>query len=573
MKKVTRLTLVSALIISALTLMGVFSTAAQEESVLVIGFEQEPPNLWPLNTLTYGGLAESFYSRDLWDWDVNREIYPIMVTEIPSVENGRIAINDEGNTVVTITLREGMLWSDGMPITAADCEIWHTIRFDRSTSTNVSRNAYPDVVLDFSIDENDPLTFSITYSGTFPDVLVAPEKPECRYPAHVFGPMIEDGGILEDSPYFVGGMDFDGLKTVSYGPYSLAEWNIGENMVMVKNPNWDGPEPAWDRIVIPFITDSAQMRNALTVGEIDVAFGWSDNLQPDYAAIDNVETIAIPGVYSDALWIRMGEIGNSDEHGGTALMDPRVRQAIAHAIDRRSLAEELVAPGVMVPTSWYPPSLWPEDLPFLEYDPELAAQLLDEAGWVLNEDGIREKDGVTLDNLRFVTTENELRNNYQLFIQEYLAEVGIGVDIQIIPATTLFATFSDGGTLTNYQWDLAIFANSANALAPTSYDDYKCKGIPSPENPDGFNPWQFCNERYDELDALIATTLPGPERDALVEEAVRLHWEGFFWHGLRLRATWFAVDTTVVNPESVANYTGSLASNWFNQIEYWEAAS
>lgn len=573
MKKLTRLSLVSALVISALTLMGVFTTAAQDESVLVVGFEQEPPNLWPLNTLTFGGVLESFYSRDLWDWDVDRNIYPLMVDEIPSVENGGISVNDEGNTVVTITLSEGLEWSDGTPITAADCEIWHTIRTDRSTSTNVSRNAYPDLALDFAIDEANPLSFSITYAGTFADVLVAPEKPECRYPAHVFGPMIADGGVLEDSPYFVGGMDFDGLKTVSYGPYSISEWNIGENVILVKNPTWDGPAPAWDRIVVPFITDSAQMRNALTVGEIDVTFNWSDDQQADYAAIDGVETVAIPGVYSDALWIRMGENGVSDEHGGTALLDPTVRQAIAHAVDRTTLAEELVGPGVLVPTSWYPQFLWPEELPYLEYDPELAASMLDEAGWTLNADGIREKDGVTLDNLRFVTTENELRNNYQLFIQEYLAEIGIGVDIQIIPATVLFATFGDGGTLTNYEWDLAIFANSANALSPTSYDDYKCAGIPSAENPDGFNPWQFCDDRYDELDALIATTLPGPERDALVAEAVTLHWEGFFWHGLRLRATWFAVDGTVVSPQSVADYTGSLSANWFNQIEYWVPAS
>jgi peptide/nickel transport system substrate-binding protein len=576
MKKFTRIAILSLMLSIALTVFGAVAvTAQEEESTLVIGWEQEPPNLWPLNTLTFGGLLESMYARDLWEFDVDRNPYPVMVTELPSIDNGRVVTTEDGDTAVTVTLREGLLWSDGTPITAADCEVWHTIRTDTSTSTNVSRDAYPDLAQSFEIDEEDPLTFTITYNGTYPDYIGGSERPECRYPGHVFGPMIEDGGILEDSDYFTGGgvEGLEGAVSVGYGPYMVESWDIGSSITFVKNPNWDGEEAAWDRIVAPFITDSTQMQNALEVGEIDMAFGWSDNLQPDYEAIEDVETFAVPGVYTDALWIRSGEIGNSPETGGDALQDPLVRQAIAHAIDRRLLAEELVGPGITVPTSWYPEALWPDDLPFLEYDPDLAGELLDEAGWVLNDDGIREKDGVTLDNLRLVTTENELRNNYQVFIQDFLAQVGIGVDIQIIPATRLFATYSDQGTLTNYEWDLAIFANSANALTPTSFDDYKCDGIPSDDNPDGFNPWQFCNPRYDEVDALISTTLPGAERDELTAEAVRLHFEGYFWHGLRLRSTWFAVNTSVMDRASVELFAGSLESNWFNQIENWDQAS
>ena len=303
MKKVSRFAVLSMLLVAALVLSGAFATAAQdEENVLVIGFEQEPPNLWPLNNLTFGGLVESFTNRDLWEYDVDRNIVPVMVDEIPSAENGRVTQTDEGDTQVRVTLSEGLTWSDGTPITAADCEVWHTIRSDRTTSEAVGRGLYPDIVQSFELDPDDELTFTITYNGVFPDYLEEDTaKPECLYPGHVFGSFIEDGALLEDSEYFVGGLDFDGFKTVGYGPYAIAEWNIGNNMVMVANPNWGGEEPAFDRIIISFITDSVQMRNALEVGEIDVTFNWSDDLQPEYAAIDGVETFAIPGVYSDAL--------------------------------------------------------------------------------------------------------------------------------------------------------------------------------------------------------------------------------------------------------------------------------
>lgn len=571
MKRISRLAVLSLMLVAALTMFGVFAVAAQDdEQVLVIGVEQEPPNLRPLNTLTFSGVIESMYARDLWEWDVERNIYPVMVTEIPTPDNGRVVTTEEGNTAVTMTLREGMLWSDGTPITAADCEVWHRVRSDRGTSDSVARYNYPDAVASFELAEDDPLSFTITYNGTFPDYLTSNDKPECLYPAHVFEPILE-AGKLEDSSYFVGGGDFDGVATVAYGPYVLESWEIGSGMTMVANPLWDGQAPYYDRIELNFITDSTQMRNALETGEIDVAFNWSDDLQADYAAIDGVETFAVPGVYSDALWIRSGEIGNSDDHGGTALQDPLVRQAIAHAVDRVTLAEALVGPGIEVPTSWYPSALWPDDLPFLEYDPELATSLLEQAGWTdTNGDGTVDKDGIELSNLRFVTTENALRNNYQIFIQDYLADVGIGVDIQIIPATNLFASFPDDGTLTNYRWDLAIFANSANALNPlTDRVSYTCANIPSPETPDGFNAWQFCNPEYDALQDQIETTLPGPERDALVEEAIRLKFEGYFWHGLRLRATWFAVNTDAVDPALAAAHVGSLENNWFDEIEYW----
>lgn len=561
MKRFTRLAAICLVLVAALGLVGSISA---QGSVLVIAFEQEPPNLWPLNTLTFGGVLESIYARDLWNWDVDRNIYPIMVDEIPTFENGGAVTNEAGDTVVTVTLKEGLQWSDGTPITTADCELTHRIWFDNTTSDSVGRGQYPSVVKSFeAVDER---TFVLTYNGSFPDYLTAVnERPKCLYPAHIFGPMLENGGKLENDPYFTGGS-----TVVSYGPYNLARWNIGQDVTFERNPYWQGNPPAFDTVIVRFVTNSEQMVNALAVGDVDVTFNWSDNLQPTYAAIEGVETFNVPSVYSDALWIRSGPLGSSPEHGGDALQDPLVRQAIVHAIDRELLVEELVGEGVPVPLSWYPQGFIPDDLPYLEYDPDLAVSLLAEAGWTdTNGDGTVDKDGIELTNLRLVSTENTLRNNYQLVVQEALAEIGIGTEIQIIPATTLFASFADRGTLTTFSFDLAIFANSANAFRPIDTDSYTCAGIPSAENPDGFNGWQFCNERYDELQDLLATTFPGPERDAMWEESVRLFHEGYFWHGLRVRVTWFAVDASAVDPASVAANVGSLDSNWLNQIENW----
>jgi peptide/nickel transport system substrate-binding protein len=221
-----------------------------------------------------------------------------MAEEIPTFDNGLVVTTEEGDTAVTITLREGILWSDGTPITTHDCEVWHSIRMDPTTSDSVGRGAYPDIVKSFEVV--DERTFTITYTGTFPDYLTVAEQPECKYPAHIFEPAIADGGKLENDPYFTS------APSVGYGPYIMTEWNIGENMVFEPNPNWDGDAPGFSRIVWQFVTDSSQMQNALEAGEIDMAFNWSDNLQPNYAGIEGVETFFAPAVFADALWVRTG---------------------------------------------------------------------------------------------------------------------------------------------------------------------------------------------------------------------------------------------------------------------------
>ncbi len=577
MRRFNRLLSLTLALVVVLTIFGGVAIA-QDELVIVVGIEQEPERINPLTTLAFGSYIESFYGRDLWEWDRERNIHPVMAAEIPSVENGMVTSNEAGNTVVEIRLREGLQWSDGTPITSADCEAWHNVRHNRDLSPTVSRANYPDVVEGFEIV--DELTFRIIYAQVYPDYLAGPELPECRYPAHIINPMIEEFGNIDDSPYW----DATDNEIVSFGPYKLVARERGVSWTMVPNEYWPAEftQPVIDRIVLVLIEDDTQMRNAMRVGDIDLSFNWSDDQLTEYSDMAGVEAFAVPGVFTDALWIRSGPNGqDTAPAGAVALQDPLVRQAIAHAIDRITVAEQLIGPGIEVPTSWYPPTLWPEDLPFLEYNVDRARELLDEAGW-LDHDGDegtaavptprQNADGVQLTGLRFGTTENELRNNYQLVIQEYLAQVGIGVEIQIFPASIFFAPFAERGTLTNYEFDLAIFANSADPLTPLGErDSYQCRGIPSAENPDGFNPWQFCNPRYDEVDNLISQTLPGPERDALVEEAVTLHFEGYFWHGLRLRATWFAVNTDRWDISTFENM-GSLSGNYFNNSEAWRPA-
>lgn len=555
MKSVT-LRLVGVLMILTLAL-SLAPVSAQGETVIVIGWEQEPNLLAPMVDMTFASLIQGFYQRDVWNWDINREIFPIMVTEIPSFENGMVTTLENGNTQVTYHLREGMRWSDGEPITADDCMFWHEVRMNREMG-NFQRGQYPEVVE--SLEKVDDYTLVLTYNRPWPDFLVD-QYLTCQYPAHVLRPTLEATGSIDDAPMWTG----EGV--VGYGPYRFAEWVIGDHITLERNEYWDGQEPAIDRVILKFIPETAQMVNALATGEIDLAFQWPDDQVENYQALENVEVWNTAGVYGDAVWINMREEGGS---GHPALRDVRVREAIAYAMDREAMAEGLIGPGIRPYKSWYAEAFWPPDLPYREYNPELANQLLDEAGWIdTNDNGIRDKDGQEL-ILRFFTTTRTIRMDYQTLIQEYLAEVGISVQLLPVPASVLFASFNERGILSTGDFDLALFALSTGPLSPNgTLDWFGCRGIPTPEHPDGNNGWGFCDPEHDRLEELVESTVDPVQRMEYHYQLEHRFFDAAFWHGLYLRPVWYALRSDRWDVSTFQDL-GTLSDNYFIKCEYWQ---
>jgi peptide/nickel transport system substrate-binding protein len=554
MKSLTRLMGLGIVCLMMLTLVvGVAS--AQDGVTIVVGFDQEPPQLYPMANMVQSGNLEEFYARDVWNWDYDNNIYPVMVAEIPTVENGMVTTNDEGNTVVTYTLREGMVWSDGEPITSADCAFWHEIAMDPTKSVQYARGNYPTVVE--SLEVVDDLTFTLTYNTPWPDYQVD-SYARCSYPEHILRPALEADGHIDNAPQWAG----EGV--VGYGPWVLTEWVVGDTITFDRNPNWDGQSPAIDRVIVKYIPDSAQMQSAMETGEIDMSFLWADDQIAGYSAIPGVEIWADPSVLADAIWINMTESAHP------ALADVRVRQAIAHALDREAMSEGL-AVGAPVPVSWWFPKFQPDDLVVYGYDVDAANALLDEAGWTdTNDNGIRDKDGTEL-VLRFFTTTRQQRMDYQVLIQEYLNAVGISTQLFPVPATILFDTYSNRGIVNSYDYDLALFA-STQSLTPISQDAFSCDQKASPENPAGAGNVGYCNPEWDELDALINTTVDEEERLAYHHDMERLFNSELFWIGLFIRTTNYALNTDRFNLESFQG-GGTYSINYFRRSEFWLPAS
>ncbi len=560
-KKTSRMLGLSLVLVTVLSLL-VGAVQAQDESVIVIGWEQEPEILYPLTTSTFGQLLKGFYMRNVWDWDGNNNPFPVMVEELPTIENGGVTTNADGNTVVTYKLRQDLKWSDGEAVTADDCVFGHRLWTDTTTGT-IFRSDYPNVVA--SVEKVDDFTVIQTFNTPFPDYQSDTVYLHCDIPEHVVAPLMEaNGGTVDGLPFFT-----NGEGVVGYGPYVMTEWRKGEGMTFVRNENFVGTAPGFDRVEVRFITETAQMVNAFETGEIDVAFNWADNLMADYMGVEGGTVVTTPSVYADALWFNIDADGTQNP----ALKDVNVRKAIVMAINRRANNDALVYEGAPIPEAYDARNWWPEGLNVLQYDPEGAAAMLDAAGWVdTNGNNIRDKDGVEM-ILRFFTTTRQVRMDYQLTIQADLQAVGIGTQLFAVPGpAVLFASFTNRGIMATSDYDIAIYANSNDPITPNyDPDTFTCAGLPSAENPGGSNFSHFCDPAFDELVASIKVNTDPVSRLEQKHEAVNIFNEATFYAGLYPRNTHYAIATERVTPPELVDI-GVLAANWFNHIEYWQPA-
>lgn len=604
--KISRLLTLGLMLVLMMSL-GFTIVSAQDDVTMIVGWEQEPDLPSPLSNSAFSTYLTGFYGRDVWGWKgESREIYPEMVEEIPSFDNGLVetiavtgdfngdGTDEEGEApVVTYKLREGMLWSDGQPIDADDCMFYHDLMMQPDPLDSFQRGFYPEVVS--SAEKIDNLTVQVTYNTPWPDFLTDATL-SCGYPAHKFlgengeGFTMDDDGDgvfeanIDDAPYFRAFSSIDPAELVGYGPYIMESFSAGQSTTFVRNPNWGvndyEVEPGIDTFILQFISESAQMENAMTVGDIDLAFNF-DSVNNSYGEMSDVGTFIVPGVFVDAVWINSGP-------GAFATGDVRVREAVIHAIDRRGIADQFGGEGAgeQLTRSWYPAQFTDPELPFREYDVEGARALLTEAGWIDEDadEGVNEVptprvaqdvEGVTDGTplvLRFYTTPVVPRADIQTVMQGQLAQVGIATQIFVVSGpTVLFASFSTRGILNTGAYDLAMYALSNNPLSPNgSPDNFHCSGIPSTENPEGRNGTWFCSEEHDRLDDLVAITLDPEERLEIGYGRDPLFYDAAVWHSIRPRPTAWAVRTDRFDISTIDGNVGTLSGNYFQSVELWQ---
>lgn len=521
------ITLMTVLVISlSLVLSACGGGGTQKSSkVATLIFTQEPDTLnWLYSNMYFSQILAQVYNVWTWEYDDQNQPYPVLITELPSVENGGISADSK---TITLHLRDDIVWSDGKPITSADYMFTYEMYIN---PVNTVSTTYPYDQL-AGVETPDAKTVVMTFNEPFAPWLGFWKS---LLPEHILRPVFEQEGTLDNAAW-------NKAPTVSAGPFVFKEWQSGSFLRFVRNDKYWGDKPLLDEIFVRIVPDDASQVAALKTGDGDLGIFIS---YPDIPGLEEagLTIVSVKSGYSEGMFMSLSDKTNP------ALQDVSVRQAIAYALDREKVSKDLLLgktrPGA---TLWdNSPYVDPTLTPY-PYDPAKANELLDAAGWIdSNGDGTRDKDGVEL-VLRYGTTTKEVRQSFQAIAQQELAQVGIGIELFNYDSDIFFASYGDNGP--TYNGDLDIFEWSD---VPTSFPDpdiayWLCSEIPSDENPQGLNAQYICDEELDGLFQLQTTQVDMNARIATFHQISKIMYDKVYWLSLWLDPDIWAVSSRLVN--------------------------
>jgi peptide/nickel transport system substrate-binding protein len=510
--------------------------------VVTIAWTQEPDSLNHIYTnMWYSVVLMQLWSCWAWEYDDNNEPYAHLVTEIPSTENGGVS---EDGLVITLHLRDDIVWSDGTPITADDFIFTHEMIMD---DANAVDSKYPYDYLE-SLEAPDPQTVVMTFAEPFAGWQAI--FWHGVLPKHILQPVFEAEGSIEEAEWNL-------APTVGCGPFVFDEWESGSFMRFVRNDNYWRGQAKLDEIVFQFVPDDASQTAACIAGDADVGY-W-----PPYSDIPalqdaGLELIPQPSGYNE------GWFFNFRDMASPAIRDVRVRQAIAMALDREAVARDLKL-GLVKPneTFWDAlPTFVDPDIQPWQYDPEAAKALLEEAGWTdADGDGIREDaDGNPLTITQGNTTKEE-RQNFQAVAQQMLLEVGIDLQILAFDADILFGSYTEDGPAAVGDLDIMEWSDVSYFPDP-DIDYWLCAQIPDDDNPWGYN-YFGCDETLDGLFQRQLTTMDAQERAEIFHEITRYMHDNVYYLGI-----WEDPDIWIINPRAISGYKFSGVTPFYNIMEW-----
>lgn len=421
MKKLVVLLLLVALVIPVVAI----TSAQEDEQVLYIGLDVGPGgynNSMPYNYGAGHTMHIKMYTP-LFVWNADStDVVPFIVESFEA--------NDDF-TVWTFTLREDVFFSDGEQLTASDVKF--TADFMTAPDTGVQNfnhiNEAFEPIAGFEArragEADDLAGVTVVDDFTFTYTLSAPNP---RMYARMYGTYIFPEHAIDFAPSEYQDTDwwYNADKQVGSGPFTVADYQRDEFIELVPNEYYFKGEPRLDRIVNRYFPDETAAVLALTAGEIDFSY-----ISPDVIPTLDPDTFDIYSGNSYVPVIFHINYTNAPE----AWQDLKVRQAFMYAIDRQAIVDAVLeGTHSVIPCTMPLTSLYPDGLNYYEYNPDMARQLLDEAG-------VDPADIGTIDWITHPGYSNPLMRDAIQASQAFLSEVGIEAEMRYLDLPTWRSTY------------------------------------------------------------------------------------------------------------------------------------
>ena len=405
MKRMISLLLAAAM--TAALLGGCQSGRAEEQNVTEQNGEERTSVV-----IAMGPTSEPEAGFDpAYGWGAGEHVHEPLIQSTLTVTNTDLTIGydlatgysvSEDGLTWTVTIRDDVSFTDGEPLTAEDVAFTYNTVKEASSVNDFTMLDSAEAVDDTTVVFHMNRPFSI-WPYTMAVVGIVPEH---AYDSETYG-----------------------ADPIGSGRYILKQWDRGQQVILEANPDYYGEAPKMQRVTILFMEEDAAFL-AAQAGEVDAAYTsatYSDQTidgfhLDSYASVDN-RGFNLPAVPS-----------GTDEEGRTVGNDLTsvvlVRRAINIGVDRQEMIDNVLN-GYGTPAySICDQMPWYNEASEVEYDPEAAAELLDEAGWTMGDDGIREKDGVKAELNLLYATGDSVRQALAADFADQLGELGISCTIE-----------------------------------------------------------------------------------------------------------------------------------------------
>lgn len=396
--------------------------------LLLFSCTREPEIKNP-NTITVGSLADAkrlipLLASDSASGDISGWIYNGLTKYDKNIKViGDLAesweISPDG-LIIIFHLRRNVFWHDGKEFTSEDVLFTYKTVTDPKIPTPYSSNYGPVE----KVEALDKYTVKVVY-----------KEP--------YAPALESWGMGIIPKHILDGKDitneFYNRNPIGTGPYKLKEWITGQKIILEAFNKYFEGRPNIDRFISRVIPDTATMFLELKFGGID----FMGLTPPQYKLQANSD-----------LFKRYFQKFRYPSFGYTYLgynlldkrfSDKRVRQAITYAIDKKAIIAGVLLGFGNPCTGPFPPESWAynPNVKDYEYSPEKAIKLLNEAGWIMGEDGLLKRNGEPFKFTVLVNQGNEARLKTAQIIKENLKKIGIDMSIKVLEWQALLHEFID----------------------------------------------------------------------------------------------------------------------------------
>lgn len=341
-----------------------------------------------------------------YGWGAGEHVHEPLIQSTLTVTNTDLTIGydlatgysvSEDGLTWQVTIRRDAKFTDGEPLTAEDVAFTYNTVKETSSVNDFTMLDHAEAADDTTVIFHMTRPFSI-WPYTMAEVGILPE--------HAY-----------DSATY-------GTEPVGSGRYILKQWDKGQQVILEANPDYYGEAPKMKQVTILFMEEDAAFLAAHS-GQVDLVYTSATYSEEE---VDGYTLAAYESV--DNRGLNLPAVSETTDSEGRAVgndftSDVLVRRAINIGVDRQEMIDHVLngygspAYSVCDQLPWY------NEASEVSYDSEGAAALLDEAGWVLGEDGVREKDGVQAKMNLLYSNGDSVRQALAADFADQMEELGI----------------------------------------------------------------------------------------------------------------------------------------------------